>query len=257
MIKTLDHGPVRELRFDRPPANALIPELMQTLRVAVNGAEAEGVRGLVLSGTPGMFTGGLDVPYLLGLDRAGLRQAVTVLFDLVQVLVASPVPIVAAITGHSPAAGAVIALCCDRRIMADGSYVIGVNEVRVGLPMPEVVLALLTRQIGPRLAEELTVTGRLLSPAEALAIGLVEQVVPPEQVVEQAIAWVRDLAGAPAYAVRATRLAARRDLIAVVRRLAAIDTDRFPEEWFRPEVQAGLKAMVEQLSAKAKGRSAR
>jgi enoyl-CoA hydratase/carnithine racemase len=250
MIRTQEHGPVRELRLDRPPANALTPELLQELCAAVDAAEAEGVRGLVLSGSPGMFTGGLDVPYLLGLDRDRLRQAVAVLFDLVQTLVASPVPVAAAITGHSPAAGAVLALCCDRRIMADGEHVIGVNEVKVGLPMPEVVLALLARQVGARHAEEMTVTGRLLSPAEALAIGLVDEVVPLEQVVERAVAWLRDLAATPAYAVRTTRQAARRDLVASTRRLAAIDARRFPEEWFRPEVQAGLNAMVAALAAK-------
>ena len=72
MIQTLDHGEVRELRLDRPPANALSPELVAALRQAVEEAPDEGVRALVFSVSPRMFAGGLDVPYLIRLDRPAM-----------------------------------------------------------------------------------------------------------------------------------------------------------------------------------------
>lgn len=252
MIKCIDHGVARELRFDRPPANALVPELMLELMKQLDETARpdSDLRAVVLSGAPGIFTGGLDVPYLLGLDRPALTSAVEVLFDLIVKLAECPLPVVAAITGHSPAAGAVIALCCDHRIMADGELVIGVNEVRVGLPIPEVVLGLVARQVGVRAAEHLCVTGRLLAPAEALAMGLVEEVVPSERVVGRSIEWCQELAKAPRYAVHATRVSARRDLVEMTRRLSAMDKVRFPQEWFRSEVQAGLRSMVERLKSK-------
>ena len=133
MIITTDHGPVRELRLDRPPANALTPELIVELREALTRAPEEGVKAMVLSGRPGRFSGGLDVPYLLPLDREGMEHLWRELYRLLQTLAASPVPIAAAITGHSPAGGAVLAMFCDYRVMAEGDFLIGLNEVHVGI----------------------------------------------------------------------------------------------------------------------------
>lgn len=75
MILTRDHGAVRELQLDRPPANALSPELVDALAEAVRSAPREGARAVVLSGLPRRFSGGLDVPFLLTLDRAGIAAA--------------------------------------------------------------------------------------------------------------------------------------------------------------------------------------
>ena len=132
MLDTIDHGEIRELRLARPPANALNPALIRGLADAVEAAPAAGVRALVISGRPGMFSGGLDVPEFLTLDRDGMLGALRDFFRLMRTLAASEVPIVAAITGHAPAGGAVISIFCDRRVMADGDFRIGLNEVQVG-----------------------------------------------------------------------------------------------------------------------------
>ena len=72
MIQTLDHGPIRELRLNRPPANALSPELIAALRAGVENAPSAGAQALILSGSPGWFSGGLDVPHLIELDRPAI-----------------------------------------------------------------------------------------------------------------------------------------------------------------------------------------
>jgi enoyl-CoA hydratase/carnithine racemase len=72
MILAFDHGAVRELRLNRPPVNALTGELMVALRQAIEAAPQQGVRALILSGTPGRFSGGLDVPLLLTLERPAI-----------------------------------------------------------------------------------------------------------------------------------------------------------------------------------------
>ena len=102
MIVTTNHGPVRELQLNRPPANALSPELIVALKAAIETAPNEGVRALVLSGTPGMFSGGLDVPRWLALDRPALAQAWRDFYSLMRALACSPIPIAAAINGHGP-----------------------------------------------------------------------------------------------------------------------------------------------------------
>src|SRR5215218_9698812 len=133
MIQTFDHGPVRELRLDRPPANALSPELIAALRDAVEAAPGDGARALVISGSPRMFSGGLDVPLLVQLDRPAILATWRDFYAMIRALATSTIPVVAAITGHSPAGGAVISLFCDARIMTDGDFKIGLNEVQVGL----------------------------------------------------------------------------------------------------------------------------
>ena len=145
--------------MNRPPANALTSELIVALRQAIEMAPQQGKRALVLSGTPGRFSGGLDIPVLLTLNRPEIAAVWRELYALLKALAASPIPIAAAITGHAPAGGTVLALFCDCRVMAAGDFKLGLNEVQVGLPLPPVILAALRRLIGPRQAERLAVSG--------------------------------------------------------------------------------------------------
>src|SRR5450432_2015744 len=163
MVETIAHGPIRELRLARPPVNAFDPALMRALREALRDALAGGGEAIVVSGSPGRFSGGLDVPALLTLDRAGIRDAWTTFFGLMRDLAAAPVPVAAAITGHSPAGGTVLVLFADQRVLAS--------------------------VVGERQAARLAVGGLLVGPDEALRIGLVDEVVPVAEVVPRAIAW--------------------------------------------------------------------
>ncbi len=268
MIETIDHGAVRELRMARPPANALAPELIVALSEALAAAAAAPaalaapaapaapaasavgpVAGLVLSGAPGMFSAGLDVPYLLTLDREGIRGMWSAFYALLRGIAASPLPVVAAITGHSPAGGAVLALYCDLRVMAEGEFRIGLNEVRVGLPMPPVILAAMRRLVGPRLAERMCVSGALVSPAEAAHIGLVDELAPPERVVERAVAMAAELAALPRAAMAETRRLARADLTAMFD-AADAEMEGLLDSWFSAEAQATMRALVERLARK-------
>ena len=262
MIEIVEHGAVRELRLARPPANALSPDLIAAISaaladaaVAAGGAGAparqgaERLAGLVLSGAPGMFSAGLDVPHLLTLDRDGIRALWSGFYALLRGIAASPLPVVAAITGHSPAGGAVLALYCDLRVMAEGDFRIGLNEVRVGLPMPPVILAAMRRLVGPRLAERMCVSGALVSPAEAARVGLVDEVVPSERVVERAVAMAAELAALPGAAMAATRRLARADLVAMFD-AAGAEMESVLDSWFSAEAQATMRALVERLARK-------
>ena len=280
MIEIVERGAVRELRLARPPANALSPELMAALTAALAQAATEaaaavpapgsapaasgGVAALVLSGAPGMFSAGLDVPYLLTLDRAGIRVMWNNLYALLRTLAASPLPVVAAITGHSPAGGAVLALHCDARVMADGDFRIGLNEVRVGLPLPPVIFAAMRRLVGPRQAERMCVSGALVSPAEAARIGLVDEVVPADQVVERAAAIAAELAALPRAAMTETRRLARADLVALYEDVHDRDgedaaggkeseIESVLDSWFSVEAQTTMRSLVERLARKRAG----
>ncbi len=168
MIQTFDHGAIRELRLNRPPVNALSPELISALLLALQAAPRDGKRALVLSGSPGMFSAGLDVPLLLKLDREAMDALWREFYSLLGTIASSPIPIGAAITGHAPAGGIVLALFCDHRIAAEENWRMGLSEVQVGLPLPPVILSTLRRLVGSRHAGRLAVGGLLITPTGGL-----------------------------------------------------------------------------------------
>lgn len=252
MITTIDHGAVREVRLARPPANALSPELMSALEQAVVGAPQEGVRALVLSGTPGLYSAGLDVPLLLTLDRPALAAAWRTLYTLMRALASSSLPIAAAITGHATAGGTVLPLFCDYRVCTAGEWKIGLNEVQVGLPLPPVIHAALRRLVGDRHAERLAVGGLLIPPAEALSLGLVDEITPPERVVERAVEWCQGLLALPPQAMSLTRQQARAGLAALFDQALGGELDQVVERWWSEEAQSVLRGLVARLQSRKK-----
>ena len=247
---THDHA-IRELRLARPPVNALNLELLQALRKAIDDSVRDDVRGIVLSGAPGLFSAGVDVPALLQRDRAGVREYWREFFALCGTLARAPIPLVAAITGHSPAGGAVLALFCDYRVMAEGPYRIGLNEVQVGLIVPESIQLALRRVVGTYRAERLLVAGAMIEAGEALACGFVDELTGVDQVSTRALHWLGELLALPSHAMLATRKLARADLAAAYADLDALPLDDFVEEFFHPQTQAVLQQLVARLKSKS------
>ena len=247
MIETRSIGDVLEIRLARPPVNAFNDAMLAAIRDALAAATRGPARALVVSGRPGMFSAGLDVPSLLAKNPAEMHVFWRLFFDVQRQLASCPLPIACAITGHSPAGGAVLAMYCDYRVMAQGAFKIGLNEVAVGIHPGPVIYGVLRRVVGARRAELLLASARMLTPDEALAIGLVDELAAPEEVVDRAIAWAQNLARLPAAALAATRALARADLIEIVRTAGIEGEDPLERHWFEPETQAALRAMVARL----------
>lgn len=254
LIEVINHGPIRELRLARPPVNALDTELCRALISSVNQAMADDVQGVVLSGSERIFTGGMDVPYLLGHgdDQQKLMDSWQAFFGAARTLAESRIPVVAALTGHSPAGGCVLALCCDYRVMARSTdpakpYVIGLNEVQVGLVAPEGIQRLMRRVVGTHRAGVLLAGGQLLSAERALDIGLVDELADgATQVVETAIGWLQAQLALPRQPMLQTRAIARADLQEAMQP-EHIQLERFIEAWFSPDAQAALQALAARL----------
>ena len=248
LVEVIEHGPVRELRLARSPVNALDPALCRAIADAIGMAVRDDVRGLVLSGGPKVFSAGLDVPYLvsLGQDRAALRATWNAFFDAARALAGAPMPVAAAMAGHAPAGGCVLALCCDYRVMASGPFTIGLNETQVGLIAPDGIQHLLRRVVGAHRAERLLVSGTLVPADAALAMGLVDELVDIDHVATRARVWLEHLLLLPRQPMLATRRMARADMVAALQP-ERIELDRFIEAWYSDDTQEALHALMAKL----------
>jgi enoyl-CoA hydratase/carnithine racemase len=248
VIRTESRHGITAITLDRAPANALTTEFVSALHDAHLAACADGARVIILTGRPGMFSGGLDVPALLPEPRAAVEAFWLAFFRLTRALAVSPVPVVAALSGHAPAGGAVLAIHCDYRIGARGNFRIGLNEVAVGLPVPDCIMMTLEHLVGPRIAQRLAMTAQLVGVEEALALGLIDEAVEPERLMDRAWEWSMQVAGLPAIAMNRTRMLARRRLADLLE--PESDARLATDLWFSAETQAGMRALVERLGKK-------
>lgn len=247
MIEIVEHGVIHEIRLNRPPVNALDHALLSALQAAVESAPGKGARALILSGGEKVFSGGLDVPYLMGLDRAGLKACWSKFFDAARALARSPIPVAAAIAGHNPAGGCVLALCCDYRVMARGPFRIGLNETQVGLAVPEAIQYLMRRVVGAHRAERLIVAGAMVESEQAHALGLVDALTDSGEVVTLAANWLNELLALPSSPMLATRKIARADVIAALDAFTDVELEGFVAGWDSADTQVALQGLLARL----------
>ena len=126
-------------------------------------------------------------------------------------------------------------------------YRIGLNEVQVGLSVPECIQCALRRLLGPYRAERLMVAGAMLDSQQALAIGLVDELTDANDVSARALQWLQGLLALPPQAMSTTRLLARSDLINIFADPTRLSVAEFADAWFGAETQATLKALVAKL----------
>jgi enoyl-CoA hydratase/carnithine racemase len=238
-----DGGVVR-CTLDRPPLNLLEPDLIRALRDAFHGFAADpSVRVAVLTGRGRAFTAGMDVHVLAALDVAGAKTLITGLHEAIQAVHQAPFPVIAAINGHALGAGFELALACDLRVAARGAT-FGLPEVRVGVPSV-IEAALLASTIGPGRAAELLLCGESIGCDDALAWGLVNRVVPPEELEAALDATVNKvLAGAPA-AIRLQKELMIRWRSTDLATAIEYGVNAFAVSYASPDVREGLRAFLE------------
>ena len=247
MLDIQDHGPVREIRLDRPPANALNGTLVSRLDDELKKAAVE-TGAVVLSGLPGMFSAGLDVPELLGLDREHFSEMWQRFTGVQRTIATLPVPIAFALTGHAPAGGILLGVFGDFRVMSEGAYKTGLNEVRIGLMVPDPPYQALVRLLGQQTADELVMKGEMLSSAQALEIGLVDELADsPEATIARAVEWCEARLALPRRAMLKSREMTRRSLHRIFENHDAARDDVFIDLWFQDSTQATLREMVARL----------
>jgi enoyl-CoA hydratase/carnithine racemase len=200
------------IRLDRPPVNALNSQLQEELRAAALAAASDdAVRAVVVYGGERAFAAGADIKEMAGMSYADMAARAGALSSAFDTVAQIPKPVVAAVTGYALGGGCELALACDWRLAAEDA-VFGQPEIRLGIIPGAGGTQRMSRLIGPARAKDLIFSGRNVDAAEALRIGLVDQVVPADQVFDAAVALVRQYTSGPALALRAAKLAVDRGL---------------------------------------------
>ena len=161
--RTLDAG-VALLRLELGRGNAIDPAFLDALHAALDEASRAGARAVVLTGKGRVFCGGLDLVTLHAFDRPAMERFLVGFDGLFRRLFAFDRPTVAAVNGHALAGGCILAMACDRRVMAAGPYQIGVNEVQIGLPFPAAAHEIVRRATPAAARSLVMLQGARLSP---------------------------------------------------------------------------------------------
>src|SRR5215472_4621004 len=198
---------VATIRLNRPPMNALGIQLQSDLVAAVaQVATDDAIRAVVLYGGEKLFAAGADIKEMSEASFAQMTQTSSRLQAALNAVAALSKPVVAAVTGYALGGGLELALCADFRVLGESARV-GQPEILLGLIPGAGGTQRLPRLIGPAKAKDLIFTGRQVMAAEALAIGLADEVVPDERVYEAAVDLVSRYAAGPAMALRAAKQA--------------------------------------------------
>lgn len=239
------------VQLDRGVANALNLEILQELKAAFEAlAIDEKVKGVVLTGKENFFSAGLDVIELYDYDADKIQLLFDTLFEAMRAMISFPKPLVASITGHAPAGGCVLAICADHRVMAEGKYRIGLNEIPVGIIMPKYIYETYAFWLGSGKAYQYILEGKLASTTEALNVGLVDKVVAPEEVLVESIAQLKKYMKMSASTWSKSKLLMRNTLLGHYKEFDPQLKKDLMEGWWSKETRAILGALVAQLTKK-------
>lgn len=245
MLELTRHDRSATVHVDHGPANALDTELCTELARTIRELDRDpDVAAIVLAGRPGVFCAGVDLKRLDGADDEVIEGFLAALDGLFRAVLAADTPLVAAVTGHAIAGGAVLAAGCDHAVVSDDTRVqIGLSELEVGVPFPTSAIEILRVRCGVQLAE-LVWEAELLGPARAADARLVDAIAPADDVVARAEAVAHHLATLPA----ATRELTRSQLWCDAReRLAARAPTWEPQVvagWCSADVRAAIARFV-------------
>ena len=243
---------VGTIRLDRPKAmNAISVQVQDELRaVAAEATARADVRAVVVWGGERVFAAGNDVKEMATMSYTDMVDRVDALQDAVNSVARIPKPVVAAINGYALGGGCELALAADVRFAADNA-VLGQPEVLLGIIPGAGGTQRLPRLIGPSKAKDLLYTGRFVKADEALAIGLVDRVVPAADVYTEALAWATTFATAAPYALRAIKETVDRGLETDLETGLAHERQAFAGVFATEDRATGMESFIENGPGKA------
>jgi enoyl-CoA hydratase/carnithine racemase len=244
-------GRLAVVRLDKARGNAIDEPLVEgLLRAAAEVANDDGVRGVLLaSAHPRLFCPGLDLVALAEYDRPSMKRFMSAFAEAVWGLYGLPKPVVAAVGGAAVAGGCILALTADHRVLKRGAP-IGLNEVKVGVPLPWSVTRLLRATVHAPALSRIALLGRNFTDAEAVEAGLVDEIAEPEGFVSACLARLEEFAEKDPHALAATKAWLREAVLADMMTHESGRLGTFLDGWFSAGTQERIRATVASLRSK-------
>ena len=240
------------IRLDRPKMNALDVQMQEEIRAAATEAsERDDVKAVVVWGGERVFAAGADVKEMADMSYTDMVRRSGGLQSAFSSVARIPKPVVAAVNGYALGGGCELTLCADVRYAAEDA-VLGQPEILLGIIPGAGGTQRLTRLVGPSRAKDLIFTGRFVKADEALAIGLVDRVLPADRVYEEALAWAGQFAGAATYALRAAKECVDRGLETDLETGLEIERQQFAALFATEDRDIGMASFVEAGPGKAR-----
>jgi len=251
-VRVDKQGGMAVLRLDKARGNAIDEPLAEELVRACREVAADDAVAAVMlaSAHPKLFCPGLDLVTLYEYDRPAMERFLARFGEAVLALYGLRKPMLAAISGHAVAGGCVLALTADHRMLRRGSQ-IGLNEVRVGIPLPWSVAVLLAASVPPGALSRVALLGQNFADEEAQEVGLVHEVVEADAFETACLARLAEFADKDTAAVGTTKAYLRHATIAAMRAQDAARSGEFLDAWFSPTGRARIGQTVEALTKRA------
>jgi len=243
MIRTKSDGNVALLMLNRGFTNPWNLELVNKLRENIHELRDDPkVGGIILtSSNQKFFSIGFDIPELFPLSKEDFKVFYTSYNQLCLDLFTFPKPTIAAITGHAVAAGCIITMCCDYRFIAEGRKLMGVNEIKIGVPIPYPASCIMQALLGFRTNRDLNDFGEYYPAEELLKMGLVDRVLPLEQVLPESIALIKKIASYPFHAFSMIKRNRTETIAKHIREHLTEQDDYFINCWYSEETRPLLE----------------
>ncbi len=231
-----------EVRLERGKVNALDEEMVDELAgCLLRLARDPGVRAILVTGTGKFFSFGFDIPKFLDHSREAFLAWLKKFAALYRDLFACPKPVIAALNGHAVAGGCMLALACDARLMSAGKGKIALNEIAFGSSLFAGSVAMLRSCVGERNAARIALSGTMYTPEEALALGLVDRVVAPEDLLSAAREVAREHGAKDPDAYRSVKMLLRAPALDEMAQREEGSLREFVEIWYSERTRANLR----------------
>ncbi|SET29731.1 enoyl-CoA hydratase/isomerase family protein [Nonomuraea wenchangensis] len=245
---------IATIRLDRPKMNALNGQVQREIAEAARIVDEDPqVQAVILYGGERVFAAGADIKEMADMSYADMSAHSSTLQACFTTVARIGKPVIAAITGYALGGGCELALCADFRVAGESAK-LGQPEILLGIIPGAGGTQRLPRLVGPARAKDLIFTGRHVPAAEALQIGLVDRVVPDEQVYTAALEWAATFVGGPSIAVRAAKQAVDQGLEVDLDTGLEIERLQFSGLFATDDAKIGMRAFAEKAKPKFTGR---
>ena len=250
MIHSEDRDGIAVLRIEHGKANTLDTELCDAVVKAFDDANEAGA--VVLTGTGKMFSAGVDLFRVLDGGASYIDAFVPAMCRVFERIFVHPAPVVAAANGHAIAGGCLLVATADQRLMAEGTARIGIPELQVGVPFPPIALEIMRFATPPQHFQTIVYRADTHEPSAALALGLIDEVVEPDELLDHAVARAKRLASIHRASFALTKREIRRPAMDRIRALEQTVAREVHARWLEPGTLERIRGYLDRTIPKSR-----